>query len=255
MSSLTAAYLSLTLTLALSAAEPSFSGTWRLNMDKSKLSGQTFTISKNPSGAMHFASQGFEYDFDNSGKEFPVPDGSTTSWRESGTGTWDGSIRMNGKTIETFHLSQKGDTLTVTTKAFKADGSAIEETSVNTRVSGGPGVLGTWRSKELKGAPTTVVISTSGTNRVTLTYPEFQTNISGAFDGKDYVVKEAGADSKATVSLEKTGPNAFRMLTKINGKPFTTEVVTLSSDGKTLTDDSTPTAAPNERTRSVYERQ
>ena len=59
------------------SAQPSFAGTWKLNLAKSQLTGQTVSIEKAPSGLMHFDSQGFGYDFDLSGKEFPTPDGGT----------------------------------------------------------------------------------------------------------------------------------------------------------------------------------
>ena len=45
----------------LAAADASFTGTWKLNLSKSQLAGQTFTLSKSASGVMHFDSQGFAY--------------------------------------------------------------------------------------------------------------------------------------------------------------------------------------------------
>jgi hypothetical protein len=54
-------------------AQPSFAGTWKLNLAKSQLTGQTLSVEKAPSGLMHFDSQGFAYDFDLSGKDFPTP--------------------------------------------------------------------------------------------------------------------------------------------------------------------------------------
>ncbi len=66
---------------ALSSAEqPSFTGTWKLNMAKSQLAGQTMTVQKNASGLYHYDSGGFEYDFDLHGKQCPTPDGGTTAW-------------------------------------------------------------------------------------------------------------------------------------------------------------------------------
>ena len=45
---------------------------------------------------------------------------------------------------------------------------------------------------------------------------------------------------KQTLAFEKTGANAIKMTTKLNGKPFYVDVLTLSADGKTLTDEGTP---------------
>ena len=67
-------FAALTTTVYLRAQQPSFAGTWKLNLAKSQLSGQTLSVEKTSSG-MHFDSQGFAYDFDLSGKDFPTPDG------------------------------------------------------------------------------------------------------------------------------------------------------------------------------------
>jgi hypothetical protein len=54
-------------------AQPSFAGKWKLNLEKSQLTGQTLSIEKKPSGMMRFDMQGFAYDFEVSGKEFRRP--------------------------------------------------------------------------------------------------------------------------------------------------------------------------------------
>jgi len=235
------------------AAGPSFSGSWKLNMAKSRLAGQTYTIEKTPSGKLHFDSEGFSYDFDLTGKEYPTPDGGTVSWRAPDATTWVGDARMNGKSIVSFRLSLKGNTMTMVMKMTKPDGSVAEQTSTNTRVSG-DGFFGKWKSTEVKGAPTSLDIITDSANHITVKYPEFQGACNGSFDGKDYVLTMAGGGSKQTMAFEKAGANSFRMTTKMNGKPFYTDVFTLSADGKTLTDDGNPVAV-SEPVKAVYDRQ
>jgi hypothetical protein len=226
----------------------------QLNLSKSQLAGQTFTLSKAASGVMHFDSQGFAYDFDLTGKEYPTPDGGTTSWRSGNATTWDATNRANGKVIVTFHMTLNGNTMTVVMKAAKPDGSAVEQTQTLTRVSGGPGFLGKWKSTEVKGAPTSIEISTNGSNGIVVTFREFQMSCKGAFDGKDYTVIGAGANLKETLVFERTGPSPFKMTTKLNGKPFYVDVITVSADGKTLTDDGNPISV-NEPVKAVYDRQ
>ncbi len=236
------------------AAQPSFAGTWKLNLAKSQLTGQTLSIDKAASGLLHFDSQGFAYDPDLSGKEFPTPDGGTTSWREVNPTTWEATIKMNQKVIASYRLPVKGDSLTANMKATKPDGGAVEQTSMWSRVSGGPGLLSRWKSTDVKGAPTTMEIALESTNGITLTYPEFQIACKGSFDGKDYPVTGAGANLKQTIAFEKSGSNAIKMTTKLNGKPFFIEVLTLSPDGKTLTDEGNAVAV-KEPMRAVYEPQ
>ena len=144
------------------AAQPSFAGTWKLNLAKSQLTGQTLSIERTPKGLMHFDSQGFAYDFDLSGKDFPTPDGGSVVWHEVNPTTWEANIKMNGKSIASYRLTLKGDTVTAAMKATRPDGPPVEQSSSWARVSGGPGFLGKWKSTEIKGAPLTMQIALEG---------------------------------------------------------------------------------------------
>jgi len=182
------------------------------------------------------------------------PDGGTTSWREVNPTTWEATNKVNGKPIASYTLTLKGNSIAAVMKATKPDGSALEQSSVWNRVSGGPGFLGKWKSTEMKGAPSTLAIALDGANGLTISYPEFQIACKASFDGKDYAMTGAGATMKQTLAFEKAGPNSIKMTTKIAGKPFYVDVLTLSADGKTLTDDGSPVAA-KEPVKAVYERQ
>lgn len=246
--------LTLVCISSLAYAQPSFAGTWKLNLAKSQLTGQTLSVEKTSSGLMHFDSQGFAYDFDLSGKDFPTPDGGTSSWREVNPTTWEATNKLNGKAIASYRLTLNGDVITAIMKATKPDGTAMEQSSEWQRVSGGPGFLGKWKSTEVKGAPTTIEIALDGATGITVKYPEFQIACKGSFDGKDYAMTGAGASMKQTLAFEKTGASTIKITTKIGGKPFYTDVLTLSNDGKMLTDDGTPVAV-KEPVKAVYERQ
>jgi hypothetical protein len=239
---------------ALVAQAPSFAGTWKLNLAKSQLAGQTVTIQKKSSGLMHFDSQGFAYDFDLTGKEYPMPDGGTTAWRQVNATTWEAINRANGKVTATYRLVLAGNTTTSTMKMTKPDGGTVEQTANYTRVSGGPGFLGKWKSSgEVKGAATTMVLSLDGANGITIQYPEFKIACTGKFDGKDYPITGGGANLKQTFAFERTGGNAFKIRTKIDGKPFYVDVMTVSADGKILTDEGNAVSV-NEPIKAVYER-
>ncbi|MGA2186713.1 MAG: hypothetical protein ABSH47_27180 [Bryobacteraceae bacterium] len=236
------------------AAGPSLAGTWKLNLSKSKLTGTTFSIEKAASGLLHFDSQGFAFDFDLTGKEYPAPDGTTVAYRALDANTWEQTTRMNHKVVEVAVSKLTQDTVTMTAKLTKPDGSTVEQTSKAVRVSGGPEFLGKWKSTEVGGAATTMVIALEGANGIAVNYPEYQFSVKGSFDGKDNVATVAGANLKFTVAFEKTGRAGFKMTSKMDGKPFLVDVLTLSPDGKTLTDAGNPTAV-NEPTTAVYERQ
>jgi hypothetical protein len=238
----------------LAAGEPSFSGSWKLNLAKSQLQGQTMTFEKTASGLIHFDSEGFGYDFDLKGNPYPTPDGGTTAWVETSPTSWEGTNWMKGKVIGVFSQSLMGDSISFSMKLKKADGSTIEQSTTSTRVSGGPGFLGKWKSTEVKGAPTSVDIAVKGNKGITIKYPEFQGVCKGRFDAKDYPLKEAGHVSKFTVAFERTGPDTLKLTTKLNGKLFYVDMLTLSPDGQTLTDDGNAVSV-NEPVKYVYERQ
>ena len=84
-------------------------------------------------------------------------------------------------------------------------------------------------------------------------YPEFQAVCKASLDGKDYAMTGAAANMKQTLAFEKTGASVIKMTTKLNGKPFYADVLTLSADGK-LTDEGNPVAV-KEPVKAVYERQ
>ena len=81
--------LAMAVTSSLSAADPSFSGTWKLNLAKSQLSGTMYTIDKKPFGLMHYSGGGFEADFDLTGKEYTMPSGVSIVGKELGPTTWE----------------------------------------------------------------------------------------------------------------------------------------------------------------------
>src|ERR1051326_3852042 len=69
-------------TTIAAAADAPYIGTWKLNTAKSQMTGETLSIEKLPAGDMqyHYDVEGFAYNFNLDGKEYPLPDGGTTSW-------------------------------------------------------------------------------------------------------------------------------------------------------------------------------
>jgi hypothetical protein len=234
------------------AQSPSFAGSWKLNLAKSQLGGMVYSIGKTPSGMFHYSGGGFEADFDLTGKERVMPSGLAIIGKELSPTSWKLTFRMNGKTVQTSHLTVTGNSITNVADAIGADGKTTQQKTTDTRVSGGPGFPGKWKAGEVAGATTTLKITLAGANGITITIPEFQNTVKGRFDGKDYPVMQAGQAMKFTNAFTKVG-NTIHVTGKLNGKPFSEEVYTMSSDGKTLTDESTAIAT-GEKTKAVFER-
>ncbi len=203
---------------------------------------------------MSFESQGFTYTFKTDGREYPTPDGGTTAWTATSATAWDGTNRVNGKVASMFHLEVKGDTLSVAGKMAKLDGGTMDFTAAYKRDSGGPGFMGKWVDTEVKMPMTTLEIAASAPDGIAVkddTGPLF----SGQFDGKDNPALGMMAGSKNTFALKKVGPGSFEVTGKIDGKPMTVEVYSVSADGRTLSIDGTPTNAKTERYKLMFDKQ
>jgi hypothetical protein len=233
--------LALSATVILTAAEPTFNGTWKLNVARSQLGGVVYTFEKKPSGAWHYDGGGFTADFDLTGKELNAT-------------SWELTFKMNGKLLSKSRVSLSGDKLMWASEMTGPDGKSVQQNSTDTRVSGGPGFAGKWKAGDIKGASTSLQITSEGADGITITIPEVQQVVKGRFDGKDNPVTQAGQATKFTNAFAKAGSNSLKITTKLNGKLFAEDVYTLSADGKTLTDETTVTAT-KEKTKSVFDRQ
>jgi hypothetical protein len=238
----------------VTAADPPYVGKWKLNAAKSTMSGDTVTIENVAGGMMQFNSQGYTYKFKLDGREYPMPDGGTTAWTAANPQTWDVTNRMGGKVSSTYHLALQGDQLAVSGKSMKPDGGSVDFTATYKRVSGGPGFAGRWMSTQVQMPASLLEIAANGTDGVTLK-DETGFVASGKFDGKDNPATGKMAGSKYTFAFKQLNPSSFEVTTKLDGKPMYVEVYTVSADGKTLTDNGTPTGAPTEKFKIVYDRQ
>jgi hypothetical protein len=239
----------------LAAADAPYVGKWKLNPAKSQLAGEQVSVEQTPSGGMRLVTPTVSYEFKVDGKEYPVPGGTgTVSWKEVSPTTWDITARTNGQVTATLRLVLKGDTLTQSRHNIKPDGGTSESSVTLTRVSGGPGLFGKWKSTELKTSASSMEIASNGADGVIVTYPDSGSACSGKFDGKDYPVIRRNVPSKVTWSFKKASPGSFDMTEKIEGKAVYVDTFAVSPDGKTLSDDGTPVSA-KEPTKAVYDRQ
>jgi hypothetical protein len=76
-------------TAAIAAAgDHTFAGTWKENLEKEKLTGETSTVTKLPSGMLHASAGSTEYDFQTDGKEYEIVPGVTGTWMQSGENSY-----------------------------------------------------------------------------------------------------------------------------------------------------------------------
>lgn len=237
--------------------DPPYAGKWKLNFAKSDFGETTIAFTKAASGQMQFTMMGQSYTFHMDEKDYPALFGRTAAWKQIDANTWETTIKQDGRLIvtETSRLSPDGKTLTLNTKGPKPAGGTFEETVVYVRMSGGPGLEGKWKTKNIKGsAPTVLELTPSGDDGLTIRIPDFQINCEAKFDGKDYPATGPTVPAGLTIAVTKTGPRSFDILEKKDGKEIFKLSFAVSADGKTLTETG-GAVGTNEKFKAVYERQ
>ena len=241
----------------LAAQDLPYAGKWKMNPARSDFGQTTTTYEQLPSGEMQATAAGQTYKFKMDGKDYPAIFGGTASWTSLGPSSWQTVWKLNGKVLstDTLTLSADGKTLTVRSQGTKPNGEMMDDTLVAERASGGPGLAGKWKAKNLKSSsPSVLEIAASGSDGLMFRIVDMQLTCEAKFDGKDHPCTGPTIGAGWTVMLAKQGTQGLDMTIKNNGKVMFKTSYTVSADGKTLTESSTPMGA-NEKTIVVYDRQ
>jgi hypothetical protein len=234
-----------------------YAGKWQLNVAKSDFGETTLTFENRSSGEMQLTTSGQSYTFRLDGKDYPALYGRTAAWTRIDANTWQTVNKQGSQTVvtEKTTISPDGKTLTVVAIGPKPAGGKFEQTIVYERVSGERGLAGKWKTKNVKtSAPTVLEIAASGADGLRISVPDFQMAVEMKFDGKDYPVTGGPAVPPGmTMSIQKQDPRAFTLTEKQNGKPIFSMTLTVSEDGKTLTEEGAPVGVA-EKFRAVYDR-
>jgi hypothetical protein len=244
-------------TTGLVAAQPPYAGKWKMNPAKSDFGQTTIAYEQTPSGEMQATAAGQTYKFKMDGKDYPAVFGADAAWTSLSPTSWQTIWKLNGKVLstDTLTLSADGKTLTVTTKGTKPNGETIDDTVVSERISGGPGLTGKWKTKNIKSSsPNVMEFAPSGTDGLTFKIVDMQLSCDTKLDGKDHPCSGPTLGPGWTVAFANKGARALDMTIKNNGKVLFNMSYTVSADGKTLTEHGTATGT-NEKTTVVYDRQ
>ena len=241
----------------VAAADPPYVGKWKMNPAKSDFGETTLTYEELPSGEMQATMDGMSYKFRMDGKDYPDAFGNIVAWKSLSPTSWQYTLKVQGKllTTDTLTLSPDGKTLTVSSKGTKPNGEPIDNTVVMNRVSGGPGLGGKWKTKNLKSSsPSVLEISASGTGGLAFKIVDMGLTCDAKLDGKDYPCTGPTLAEGWTVAFTNTDPRSLAMTVKNKGKLLYKVTYAVSADGKTLTETGMATAT-NEKTKVVYDRQ
>jgi hypothetical protein len=238
------------------AADLPYAGTWKLNLAKSDFGETTVTYEQTAPSQMQFTAAGQSYTFQTDGRDYPSLFGGTAAWKQLDATTWETALKQEGKLINTVttKLSADGKTLTTTETGPRPTGGTFERTTEYARVSGGPGLVGVWKTKNPPRWPRIVELVPFDTDGLVIRFPDDRESCEAKFDGKDYAVTGPIATPDTTLAILMTGPRSFDLTGKQAGKPTIRISFAVSDDSKTLTQTGGMVGS-KDKIAAVYERQ
>jgi hypothetical protein len=237
------------------AVDTPFAGTWKLNLSKSQLTGDTVKFAPDGDG-MRVTGGGDSYVFKPDGSANKTRFG-TASWTKIDDHTWEETDmvkdRLDSKT--TWTLSPDGKTLTERITGDKPGGGSFDDTSTFVRVSGTNGLAGSWKDREFKGSSPSLLVISDADNGLIVDEPDFKLRAVGKFDGKPGTVEGPTIPPGASFVLSRLGSHSFKMTRTQNGKPLDVSTWTVSPDGKVLKSISRTAGTNDPPTTEVFEKQ
>jgi hypothetical protein len=124
-----------------------------------------------------------------------------------------------------------------------------------TRVSGGPGLAGKWKTKNLtSSSPETLSVTPKGGDGLMIMLGDEGGVCDATFDGKDYPTRGPMWPAGWSCVIARNGANAIDIAWRKDGKDMYKSTLTASPDAKTLTETGSA-AGVSEKYTIVYDRQ
>lgn len=226
------------LAASLWAADDPFCGKWKLNMEKSKLTGEQVKIQDLGSNKYKWTVGNTVDTIAYDGTDQPAHFGRTISMAPEGTNTWRMVIKKDGKTLSsmTHALSDDGTTQTIKGTETKPDGTTSDFNVVWKKVSGGSGWAGTWENTDVKlSSPDQWQIEPYESDGLTFNTPAYHDTLSMKFDGKEYEEKGPTVAPGSMSSGKRVDAHTLEVTDKVKGEVVDQTKFEVSPDGKTLT--------------------
>jgi hypothetical protein len=244
-------------TAGVAVAQNPFVGTWKLNQEKSQLAGDTMKFGPADAQSMELTAGGTKYSFRVDGNMYRMASGDLARWKQVDSVTWTTDyLKSDGKLLntDTWKLAADNNTLTVVTTGIKPNGDAYTDSAVYTRTSGTTGLLGDWKSTNVKlSSPNPLTITANGLTGIVLNIASMKATLTGNFDGKDVAPVGPTVPPGLTIALFRIGPASFRLVEKINGSVAYSARYAVSSDGQTMTETGNSPGDPSQT--AVWEKQ
>jgi hypothetical protein len=253
--------LGLVLVLALSyapvlSAQCPFAGTWK--GDPPVATG-TVTYSLTAAGKEHYSNnRNSEYDFAIDGKEYPTDrPSSSVMWEKAEESAWDSAEKIQGRVIRKIHLtlSQDGRTLTTTYTWFNPRNRTAQGSSIFSRLSGGPGLEGTWKLVERREEPDTMTIAFPVAGQMYTYVDPIDNTWVGPTDGTFTAVQSPMSPPGTTTAFRIAGARKMTFEIKVGDKTTAFGTMEVSGDGKTLTRTTWPPGREDEKKPLILRKQ
>ena len=224
------------------AAQSAFVGSWTFDAAQSDLAGGDWKIVSTADGRMRSTGGSTApYEFGVDGQENRTENGRLVAWTWTGPNTWRMTKKRDGVLAETAEvaLSSAGQRLTTVVTGKLPDQSDFRRTTVYRRQGGGAGLPGTWRAVSVDTGDTYdgYIISEAPDGVMTWKIPTDHQIIVGPFDGSDLKIEGPGLPpGGATLAVRAVAPRQLSYTMKTAGQVSQHGTVTISPDGKTLTE-------------------
>ena len=209
--------------LSAFAGDNPWVGTWKLDLAKSKFTGDTFTYSKNSQWPvplygrqcrqlrLRHRRQGLS----NCLRPFDCLDRHSRQCMDHRL-----QLRRQAGGTGKVAVSYDGKELTFNDTTTKPDGSESHDVSVYKRLTGGPtGLAGKWVSTAVNiSAPNTYVISSPADGVIHWEISEYKETVEGKADGSDLPITGPTVPQGLTLSIKLLGPRKLTYTVKLNGK-------------------------------------
>lgn len=223
---------------SLCAASDPFCGKWKLNQQKSKMTGQQMKIEDLGNNQFKFSSGNDSDTFTANGTDQPTRSGTTISLTKEGPNRMRMIYKKDGKVIGSMirTLSADGTSYANQGTGTKPDGTTTNFESSYKRIGSGSGWSGTWESADVQfNSPEEFEISPYGTHGLTFYTRAYKDTLNINFDGQEYTETGPYVTPGSTSSGKRVDTHTLELTDKIKGKVMDHNKAEVSSDGRTLT--------------------
>jgi hypothetical protein len=231
-------------------------GRWRLDPARSDFGGLTLAFASTPAGFVRISQNGGPYHtISLDGRDVPSHSGYSSSWRQLDSRTWSATTKLDGAVIsvDQFQLSDDDRTLTATFTSTQPDGTSSVTRLTYVRTTGKTGLIGTWKAMNVSQRDEAIEFLAPSERGLTLRTAT--ASCEAQIDGRDYPLIGPTMPAGATVAFTQTGPRAVLLLQKQSGRIVYKSTLTVSPDGRTLTETVLATDTGRTKATKVYERE